>query len=79
MLLAMLMVVMQIVFEALRKTGGDTSSKALAKALDNTNLEGFLGNFRFSDARVGVGQLFYSQGYKGEATNTGQKYLQSIP
>ena len=48
-------IAMQIAFEALKKTGGDTSAKALAKALDNTNLEGFLGTFRFGDARVGIG------------------------
>jgi branched-chain amino acid transport system substrate-binding protein len=48
----------QVALEALRKTGGDTSSKGLAKALDNTNLEGFLGTFRFADARVGIGNYF---------------------
>jgi branched-chain amino acid transport system substrate-binding protein len=56
--------VMQIVFEALRKTRGDTSSKALAKALDNTNVEGFLGNYSFSDARVGVGNYFIHKAIK---------------
>ena len=45
---------MQIVFEALKKTGGDTSSSALAKALDNTNIEGFIGQIRFGDARIGT-------------------------
>lgn len=45
----------QIALAALKKTGGDTSSEALAKALDATNLPGILGTFRFGDKRVGIG------------------------
>ena len=48
---------MQVAFEALKKTGGDTSSKALAKALDSTNVDGFLGPIRYSGARVGTANL----------------------
>jgi branched-chain amino acid transport system substrate-binding protein len=44
----------QIVFDALRRTGGDTSPKALAKALDETNYEGTLGTMRFGAERVGI-------------------------
>ena len=47
-------VAMQIVFEALKKTNGDTSSEALAKALDATNVEAFMGPIRFGDTRVGI-------------------------
>lgn len=57
-------IAMQIAFEALKKAGGDTSSKALAKALDNTNLEGFLGTFRFGDQRVGVGNYIIHKAIK---------------
>ena len=46
--------VMQIAFQALNKTKGDTSSQALAKALDATNIEGFTGPIRFGDAKVGI-------------------------
>jgi branched-chain amino acid transport system substrate-binding protein len=45
---------MQMVFEALKKTGADTSPNALAKALDKTDIEGFVGPIRFGDARVGI-------------------------
>lgn len=44
----------QIALAALKKTSGDTSSSALAKALDATNLPGILGTFRFGDKRVGI-------------------------
>ena len=47
-------IAMQIVFEAFKKTKGDTSSAALAKALDATNVEGFMGPIRFGDNRVGI-------------------------
>ena len=47
-------IAMQIVFEAFKKTKGDTSSAALAKALDATNVEGFLGPIRFTDNKVAV-------------------------
>jgi branched-chain amino acid transport system substrate-binding protein len=43
-----------IVFDALRKTGGNTSPKVLAKALDETNYEGTLGTMRFGAERVGI-------------------------
>jgi branched-chain amino acid transport system substrate-binding protein len=46
--------VMQIAFQALNKTKGDTSSQALAKALDATNIKGFTGPIRFGDAKVGI-------------------------
>jgi branched-chain amino acid transport system substrate-binding protein len=45
----------QIVLAALEKTGGDTSPNAIAKAMDATNYPGVLGNIRFGDARVGIG------------------------
>jgi ABC-type branched-subunit amino acid transport system substrate-binding protein len=45
---------MQIVFAALKKTGGNTSPKVLAKALDETNYEGTLGTMRFGPERVGI-------------------------
>jgi branched-chain amino acid transport system substrate-binding protein len=54
----------QIGLEALRKTGGDTSAKALAKALDKTELEGILGTFRFADAHVGIGNYFIHKAIK---------------
>lgn len=44
----------QILLDALRRTGGDTSPKVLAKALDETNYEGALGTMRFGDERVGI-------------------------
>lgn len=47
-------IAMQMVFEAFKKTKGDTSSAALAKALDSTNVEGFLGPIRFVDNRVAI-------------------------
>jgi len=46
---------MQVAFEALKKTKGDTSSAALAKALDATNVEGFLGPIRYGSGRVAIG------------------------
>jgi branched-chain amino acid transport system substrate-binding protein len=49
---------MQILLEALKKTGGDTSRNALANALDQTNMKGFLGDFSFGDARLGIGNYF---------------------
>ena len=52
---------MKIALEALRKTGGDTSPKALAKALDQTKIKGFLGDIYFGDARLGVGNYFVHQ------------------
>jgi branched-chain amino acid transport system substrate-binding protein len=45
----------QIALAALQKTGGDTSSKALAKALNETEVPGILGTFSFGDAHIGVG------------------------
>jgi hypothetical protein len=39
----------------LKKTGGDTSPDALAKALDAIKVPGILGNFAFGETRVGVG------------------------
>jgi len=45
---------MHIVFDALRRTGGETSPKVLAKALDETNYEGTLGTMRFGPERVGI-------------------------
>jgi branched-chain amino acid transport system substrate-binding protein len=47
--------VIQIALAALKKTGGDTSPAALAKALDATKVPGILGNFAFGETRVGVG------------------------
>ena len=54
----------QIVLAALEKTGGDTSPKAIAKAMDETNYPGVLGNIRFGDARVGVGNYVIYQHVK---------------
>lgn len=48
---------MQVAFEALKKTKGDTSSAALAKALDSTNVEGFLGPITYAPSRVGISNL----------------------
>ena len=45
----------QIFLEALKKTGGDTSPEALAKALDETKYQGIMGTINFGDARVGEG------------------------
>ena len=45
----------QIALAALKKTGGDTSPDALAKALNTIEVPGILGTFRFGDAHVGVG------------------------
>ena len=45
----------QIALAALQKTGGDTSSKALAKALNETEVPGILGTFSFGDAHIGTG------------------------
>jgi len=47
--------VAQIALAALKKTGGNTSPDALAKALDAIKVPGILGNFAFGDSRVGVG------------------------
>jgi len=48
---------MQVAFEALKKTKGDTSSQAVAKALDSTNADGFLGPIRDAPSRVGISNL----------------------
>jgi branched-chain amino acid transport system substrate-binding protein len=83
---------MQVAFEALRKTGGDTSSKALAKALDSTNVDGFLGPIRYSDTRVGIANLVIHKvvkvgseykteiltQYKVKTSKVGNKLVQSI-
>jgi len=45
----------QIALAALEKTGGDTSSKALAKGLNAIEVPGLLGTFSFGEAHVGVG------------------------
>jgi branched-chain amino acid transport system substrate-binding protein len=45
----------QIALAVLKKTGGDTSPDALAKALNAIEVPGILGTFRFGDAHVGVG------------------------
>ncbi|MFH1123552.1 MAG: ABC transporter substrate-binding protein, partial [Pseudomonadota bacterium] len=58
--------VMQIAMEAIEKAGGDTSPKALAKALDKTKMKGLLGDFEFGDARLGVGHYFVHQDLKKE-------------
>jgi len=47
--------VVNIALDALKRTGGDTSPKALAKALDSLDYPGILGNFRFADKRVAIG------------------------
>lgn len=56
----------QIALEAIKKAGGDTSPNALAKALDQTNIKGILGDFRFGDARLGVGNYFVHKCIKKE-------------
>jgi branched-chain amino acid transport system substrate-binding protein len=55
---------MQILLAALRKTNGDTSPKVLAKALDETKMKGFLGDFAFGDARLGIGNYFVQKEIK---------------
>ena len=57
---------MQILLQALRKTGGDSSRDALAKALDQTRMKGFLGDFSFGDARLGIGNYFVHREIKKE-------------
>lgn len=57
---------MQVALEAFRKTGGDTSPKALAQALDKTEMKGFFGDFYFGDARIGVGNYFVLKAVKKE-------------
>jgi branched-chain amino acid transport system substrate-binding protein len=57
---------MQILLQALRKTGGDSSRDALAKALDQTQMKGFLGDFSFGDARLGIGNYFVHREIKKE-------------
>ena len=44
----------QIALATLEKSGGDTSSAALAKALDALDYQGFLSTFSIGDKRVGV-------------------------
>jgi branched-chain amino acid transport system substrate-binding protein len=61
----------QIVLAALEKTHGDTSPKALAKALDETNYPGVLGNIRFGDARIGVGNYVIYKHVKVDNKITG--------
>ena len=43
----------QMALAVLKKTGGDTSPAAIAKALDGLQYKGVIGNFSFGDARVG--------------------------
>lgn len=43
----------QMAMAALKKTGGDTSPAAIAKALDGIEFKGLLGTIRFGDARIG--------------------------
>ncbi|MCX8023543.1 MAG: ABC transporter substrate-binding protein [Syntrophorhabdaceae bacterium] len=47
-------IAMQVVIEALKKTKGNTRNTELAKALDATDVEGFMGPIRFGDNRVGI-------------------------
>jgi len=63
----------QILLAALRKTGGDTSPKVLAKALDETNYEGTLGTMRFGAERVGIANWIILKEIK-----TGNKYDHQI-
>jgi ABC-type branched-subunit amino acid transport system substrate-binding protein len=83
---------MQVAFEALKKTKGDTSSAALAKALDATNVEGFLGPIRYAPSRVGISNLIIHKvvkvgndyrteiltQYKVRTDKVGNKLVQSI-
>jgi branched-chain amino acid transport system substrate-binding protein len=55
---------MQVVLEALKKAGDDTSPRGLAKALDETKLQGYLGDFYFADARVGIGNYIIHKAIK---------------
>lgn len=55
----------KIALEAIKKSGGDSSPKALAKALDATKMKGILGDFSFGDARIGVGNYFVHKVVKG--------------
>ena len=83
---------MQVAFEALKKTKGDTSSQAIAKALDETNVEGFLGPIRYAPSRVGISNLIIHKvvkvnneyrteilkDYKVRTDKVGNKLVQSI-
>ncbi len=85
-------VAMQMVFEAFKKTKGDTSSAALAKALDSTNVEGFLGPIRFVDNRVAINDYLIHKVIKAgneyktqvltkytiKTTKVGNKLVQSV-
>lgn len=44
----------QIALDALRRTKGDSSPQAIAKALDETDFEGIMGRYNFGDLRVGT-------------------------
>jgi branched-chain amino acid transport system substrate-binding protein len=46
---------LQIALAALEKSGGDTSSKALAEALSTTEVPGILGTFSFNGGHVAIG------------------------
>jgi branched-chain amino acid transport system substrate-binding protein len=63
----------QILLAALKKTGGDTSPKVLARALDETNYEGTLGTMRFGVERVGIANWVILKEIK-----TGNKYDHQI-
>jgi branched-chain amino acid transport system substrate-binding protein len=85
-------IAMQVAFEALKKTKGDTSSAALAKALDATNVESFMGPIVFGDAKVGINDYLIHKvikvgneyrtevltKYKVKTTKVGNKLVQSV-
>jgi branched-chain amino acid transport system substrate-binding protein len=85
-------IAMQVAFEALKKTKGDTSSAALAKALDATNVESFMGPIVFGDAKVGINDYLIHKvvkvgndyrtevltKYRVKTSKVGNKLVQSV-
>jgi branched-chain amino acid transport system substrate-binding protein len=54
-------VAMQIAFDAIERTGGDTSYEALAKALDETDMDTIRGHVVFTPDRVAICSCFIIQ------------------
>lgn len=62
----------QMALEALRKTGGDTSAEALAKALDETKYESIMGLIEFTDARVAISDYIIQKAIKVDGEYTAE-------
>jgi len=55
-------VIIQIMYQALNATGGDTSGEALAEALDTTSMDTIVGKMSFTPEHVGIiTQWFYQK------------------